>query len=327
MKIARVTALLMALLLMAWPGMAQEQLSDDELRQMLYERNEQAEDGGQFLVMPDDFRMPTLGPDGRYSLLLLGVDSYGEEVKGRSDAMVLAVLDARQGSLKLISFMRDLYVGIPGRGHNRMNAAYAFGGGPLLGRVLQDSFGLQPEGYVAVNFSLMADLVDAIGGVELTVADYELRPLNGILTYYNGKCGLPSQQGKLMQPGTQVLSGLQAMCYARIRKPDSDFERVQRQQRVLAAIYHQLRQTDKLRLADILFEYAVRIRTDLSLSDALGLSEDLLALGDLDISTLSIPVKGSFSSKLVHGAYVLVPNLKKNQEAIQRFLAAPGAMP
>ena len=156
--------------------------------------------------------------------------------------MILAVLNTRLKTLKLISFMRDLYVTIPGRGHNRLNAAYVYGGQELLRRTLEESFGVVADAYLAVNYSLMTELVDAIGGVELTVEEYELKPLNGILRYYNYQREFPEDEGVLAASGTRILTGLQAMSYARIRKVDSDFERVGRQQRVLEAIYQRLRQ-------------------------------------------------------------------------------------
>ena len=147
-------------------------MTDEQLRELLGTLYDRQQEGMEFVVLPDDFRMPVIGLDGKYTMLIIGVDSDRQDMKGRSDTMVLAVLDARRRSLKLISFMRDLYVRIPGRGRNRLNAAYAFGGEALLRRTLLESFGVQADSYVAVNYSLLTDLVDAIGGVELTVEDY-----------------------------------------------------------------------------------------------------------------------------------------------------------
>lgn len=295
-------------------------MTDEQLRELLGTLYDRQQEGMEFVVLPDDFRMPVIGLDGKYTMLIIGVDSDRQDMKGRSDTMVLAVLDARRRSLKLISFMRDLYVRIPGRGRNRLNAAYAFGGEALLRRTLLESFGVQADSYVAVNYSLLADLVDAIGGVELTVEDYELRALNGILGYYNYQRGLPEEQGMLAEAGTRVLTGLQTMSYARIRKTDSDFERVHRQQKVLSRIYEKLLTMDSGRVAGILVSFIDRLKTDITLSDALGLAEDALSLGELKIETLSIPVKGSFSAQMINRAYYLVPNLRRNHDAIQAFL-------
>jgi LCP family protein required for cell wall assembly len=297
-------------------------LSNQELTDLLWEMSLQDEGGGEFVVLPEDYQLPAAGLDGVYRLLILGIDTDDQRMRGRSDTMILAVLDARKGSLKLISFMRDTYVSIPGRGHNRLNAAYAFGGDKLLRQTLADSFGVTADGYIAVNFSIMASLIDAIGGVELPVETFELGPLNGILSYYNYQRGVPEEQGRLGRAGTQLLTGLQAMSYARIRKPDSDFERVTRQQRVMEAIYRKMLNLEAGSLANIILRFADRVATDISLTEALGVLSDLLKVQDLILSALRVPVQGAFSAKLLHDVYFLVPNLKRNKAAIADFLEA-----
>lgn len=322
-NLQRLLVFILAIMLMVPAGFTEEErLTDEQLRELLYELSLQEESNSEFLVLPDDFRMPSTGLDGEYRLLIVGVDTDDAGIKGRSDTMILAVLNTRLKTLKLISFMRDLYVTIPGRGHNRLNAAYVYGGQELLRRTLEESFGVVADAYLAVNYSLMTELVDAIGGVELTVEEYELKPLNGILRYYNYQREFPEDEGVLAASGTRILTGLQAMSYARIRKVDSDFERVGRQQRVLEAIYKRLRQLPVNRLGQIILSFIGRVSTDISMSDALNLLQDLLQAGDLRISALSIPVDKSFSSKMIRKAYFLVPNLKKNKAAIADFLQA-----
>lgn len=323
----RMLALLLVLCSCLSATAEQEALTDEQLRELLYELSQQDEGAADFLVLPEDFRMPTTNLSGEYRLLILGLDVDGDRQRGRSDTMVLAVLNTRQHSLQLVSFMRDLYVQIPGRGHNRLNACYAFGGEPLLKRALQESFGIAYDGFVSVNYSLFVDLVDAIGGVELTVQPFELKPLNGILEYYNKQRRRPLSQGRLGSSGTRVLTGLQAMSYARIRKPDSDFERVHRQQTVLKAILHRLEQIGPLQAVQALTPFVDRVSTDITLSDAIGLASDLEGAGALNVSTLSIPVKGSYAARMINKTWFLVPNLNKNREALRRFLEAPVTQP
>ncbi len=301
---------------------AEPALTDKELTDLLWEMSLQEEGGGEYVVLPEDYRIPAAGLDGIYRLLVLGIDTDDQSMRGRSDTMILAVLDFRKGSLNLISFMRDLYVSIPGRGHNRLNAAYAFGGEALLRKILQESFGVTADGYVAVNYSAMAGLIDAIGGVELKVEPFELAALNGILSYYNYQRGIPEEQGRLGRSGALLLTGLQAMSYARIRKPDSDFERVTRQQHVMEAIYKRMMRLDAGQLTNIIIRYARRVSTDVSFTQALVILNDLLKLDGLTLSALRIPVQGSFSAKLLQGTSYLVPNLKRNKAAIADFLEA-----
>ncbi len=315
----KLICLLLCLLLMPLTCPAQE-MTDEEITALLYELLQQENADGDYLVLPETYQEPVTGAGGVYSLLIVGVDS-DVSLRGRSDTMLLCVLDTHAETLKMISFMRDLYVSIPGKGHNKLNAAYSFGGADLLLRTLEDNFGVRCDGYLAVNYSTMVELVDAIGGVELTVADEELKPLNGVLEYYNYLRGAPEKQGRLEAAGTQVLTGLQTMSYARIRKLDSDFMRVSRQQRVLTAIYERLLTLESQSLLDIAGQYMTRVGTNVTLADALELVLVALSMEHIETQTLRIPVDKAFSSKTINGTYYIVPNNAKNEKAVRDFLA------
>jgi len=320
----RLVLLFLALSFLAAPCCAatgaEEALNDRELTDLLYELNREEEEGSEFLVLPDDYKEPLTGVDGVYSLLLVGVDVDHADVAGRSDTMVLAVLNTRTGSVSLVSFLRDLYVEIPGRGHNRLNAAYAFGGPQLLLKTLESNFAVKADGYLAVDFSLMAGLVDAIGGIPMTVLESEVSPLNGILGYYNYQNGLPEAQGALENGGEVLLTGPQAMAYARIRKIDDDFSRVERQQRTLEAIFKKLLGLPPERLLAITAEYAAQVKTDLTLAEVLELSAEAMKPDRYDVRTLTVPVKGSWRGATRNKAAILVASFRKNVKAIEGFL-------
>ncbi len=313
--------LLLAIASGCMPAAAEDRLTDDELTGLLYELSLDGDAQSEFLVLPDDYSPPAAGADGVFSLLIIGVDTDNDQLAGRSDTMILASLDIRNASLKMISFMRDLYVTIPGKGHNKLNAAYAFGGPDLLQRTLEQNFSVEADGYLAVNFSAMVDLIDALGGVELTVEDDELRPLNGILEYYNYLRDRPEREGRLASAGTRLLTGLQAMSYARIRKIDSDFERVLRQQRVMEAVFRKLMGMAPDRLADLLIRHMDRVRTDVTMARGISLAAEAFALSQVRVDALRIPVKGAYASKMIRGTYYIVPDLKKNTAAIRDLLA------
>ena len=317
----RILSMFLAMLLMLVPTIAQdEQLTQEETQMLIDLLSQMDEEGRAYVVLPEDFQMPATGLAGEYRLLILGIDQPSDSLKGRSDTMILAVLNTQHNSLKLISFMRDLYVSIPGSGHNRLNAAYAFGGEQKLRKSLEDNFGIAADGYLAVNYTLMVNLVDAIGGVELTVEEYELKPLNGILGYYNYLRGVPENEGMLAASGTRILTGLQTMSYARIRKTDSDFERVNRQQRVIEAIYRQLQKASTEQIIKAISAFIGDVGTDISFGDALSLMNDILRLDKLEIETLRVPVNGAYSARMINNTYYLVPNLGKNKAAIRDFL-------
>jgi len=299
-------------------------LSDQELNDLLYELS--LEDGGEadFLVLPEDYSPPVTGLAGVYHLLLIGVDTAGQGISGRSDTMVLAVINTRQQSIKLVSFMRDLYVRIPGHGHNRLNAAYIYGGPDLLVKTIQAAFNLPVDGYLAVDFALMARLVDALGGIRMDVKEDELSPLNGILAYYNYLQGRPEEEGLLEHSGGGLLlTGPQAMAYARIRSIDSDFQRVRRQQTTLEAIFQQVMGMDSGRLASLIANYSLEVRTNVTLADALALVPVAFSLKDASLRALTVPVKAAFKHVTKNKAAIMVPNLQRNIRAINTFLSEP----
>ena len=88
------------------------------------------------------------------SILLIGQDKREGESRQRSDSMILATLDKDQGTVSLTSFMRDLYVAIPGYSTTRINAAYAYGGMDLLDQTLEENFGVKIDGNVEVDFEV-----------------------------------------------------------------------------------------------------------------------------------------------------------------------------
>ena len=298
----------------------EETFNDEELTDMLYALNREDERASDFLVLPDDYREPVTGLSGVYSLLLIGVDTDRAGVTGRSDTMVLAVFNTRQQTLKLISFMRDMYVRIPGKGHSRLNAAYVYGGPDLLVKTINENFSVSIDGYLAVDFGLMAQLVDAIGGIDIMVLPEELKPLNGILQYYHFQRGMPEDAGLLQESGLVHLTGEQAMSYARIRKIDSDFMRVERQQKVLAVIYQKLLTLDPSVLHDCVKRFAMEVKTNVTLSEALDLSLKVLSVKQYEVGTLRIPIDKGSKSTIKNNAYILIPNLKKNIQAINLFL-------
>lgn len=312
--------LLVCSLLAFVPAMAEESLTDQEMTDLLYALSQEGENAGDFLVLPEDYEIPVTGLDGVYSLLLIGVDTDLPDVSGRSDTMVLAVLNTREKSIRLISFMRDLYVRIPGRGHSRLNASYAFGGPDLLVKTIKENFPVRIDGYLAVGFGLMARLTDALGGIDISVTLDELPKLNGILAYYNYQKGVPQDTGLLENAGEVHLNGLQTMAYARIRKLDNDFVRVERQQKVLMALFEKLKEQGMGNLSNLAFGFINEVRTNVSLNTMLALLPDVLAMQEYSVHSLRIPVERGSKSTIKNDAYILIPNLKKNAEAIRSFL-------
>ena len=165
-----------------------------------------------------------VGSDSREGLTeeqLADLAAGGEGTEGRRTDTIMLLHLPRSGRPALISVPRDSLVEIPGFGEERVNAAYAFGGAPLLVQTLEQATGVAIDDYVEIGFGGFASVVDAIGGVEICVAE----PIA------DEKAGLD------LAAGCQVLAGPDALGYARTRyDPRADLGRVERQREVVGAI-------------------------------------------------------------------------------------------
>ena len=260
---------------------------------------------------------------GMRHILLLGVDSRPGESTGRSDAMMIVTLDPEGGEIKLTSLMRDLYVEIPGRKNNRLNAAYAFGGAELLADTIEANFGLRIENYVAVDFSALAALIDQLGGIEADIADENIRDrVNAVIREDNRTLGISPEDGLLEKAGLQRLTGRQAQAYARFRHGtgDGDFGRTARQREVIGKIFDRLSGMNALELSALAVANLDKVRTNLGLDDILALIPALLDMKDARVSELRIPVAGGYRDATIDGMAVLVPDRTENKRAIGEFL-------
>ncbi len=163
------------------------------------------------------------------SILFLGVDDSEKRGQGadhsRTDALLLATLNNKTKTVKLLSIPRDSYVYIPHVGYrDKINHAHAYGGTKATIETVEELFEIPVDYYVRMNFHAFIDVVDALGGIEAEVP-YRLNELDE-----NDKRTVN------LQPGLQTLNGREALALARTRKLDSDIERGKRQQEIIKAI-------------------------------------------------------------------------------------------
>lgn len=256
------------------------------------------------------------------NILLLGIDARPGERTGRSDTMIILTVDADQNVIRMVSLMRDLYVEIPGRKNNRLNAAYVFGGAELLMQTIEQNFGIHVDHYVAVNFSMLANLIDQLGGLELNVeSDYYKDRINAVIKCDNRVLGIDVNDGLLTSAGLQTLTGKQAQAYARYRygTSDGDFGRTQRQRDVILKILEKLRGLTLVQLFRLAGDNIDNVFTNLTLDEIIRLAPAALQLQDAEVRQLRIPVDGGYSSKMVSGMSVLVPDRNKNKQALVDF--------
>lgn len=249
------------------------------------------------------------------NLLLIGVDSTSPDWAGRSDTMMLARVDIENNDIRLASFLRDLYVPIPGHGRTRLNAAYFYGGEALLKETLKQNFGVEIDRTVTVHYRVLADLVDQLGGVEIDVTEAERKHLNKLLEDYAGT--VPD----VPEAGVQRLTGLQALTYSRIRKIDSDFQRTSRQQTVISAMLREMSGMGKWPLFKLAVANMSKVQTDFTLGDLYRLAPMMGQMDELTIATAHVPFEGTYTDETISGMMVLKPDLEKNKTQLKEFLS------
>ena len=247
---------------------------------------------------------------GIVNILLIGQDRREGEETARSDSMILCTYHRKTGNLTMTSFLRDLYVPIPGHHSNRINAAYSEGGAELLDETLRENFVLHIDGNIEVDFSQFSQIIDLLGGVAIELREDEAAEIN-------------KETGSSLSAGMQTLNGTQALTYARIRKldADGDFSRTSRQRKVVSALldsYRNIKWRDLLPLMDQLLPM---ISTDLNYGQLVLLAMEILPkLNDAQIANQRIPADGTYEDKTIDGMAVLSADLSANRELLRKTL-------
>jgi len=231
------------------------------------------------------------------NILVIGTDARDTSTRGLSDSMILMSINKKNKKIQMTSFMRDMYTEIEGYGSEKLNAAYSYGGCELLINTIEDSFQVRIDGCITVNFSAVAYIVDAVGGVEITVSDSEAEAINTILySEVNEIMGDDPDSDFLPGAGKYKLSGKQALSYSRIRYVgDADFERTQRQRTVVNQILANMKSVNPITLNKNIKKALPYIGTDLSVSDMylLSLRLPMLLIG-YDIQQYRIPAEDTW---------------------------------
>ena len=269
--------------------------------------------------IPED--APTEDDTEAVHVLLLGTDRRNQNENGRSDAILIATLDKKNGQLKLTSIMRDLYVPIPGRKDNRINAAYSFGGPKLAMQTINQNFKLNITRYVTVDFFGLEEIIDAMGGVDIDVKEKEVNHLNKIVRELNNLDKKNRTSPGISGAGLQTLNGRQAVAYSRIRKVGhGDAERTERQRRVLSAMFNKMKSINPLKLPDLIASIIPYADTNIPISEMISLGTSVLGVKDKHIYQYRVPADNTFSSQRIRGMAVYVPDLEANRELLHQFL-------
>ena len=221
------------------------------------------------------------------NIALFGIDTRSpESFEGNSDAIMILSVNTKTNKIKLISVMRDSLVPIEtekGVRHNKINNAYATGGPELAIKTLNTIFDMDISEYVAVNFFKLADIIDAIGGVEINVTKSELYYLNACASEIDGALGKKGAEYKVTSAGTQLLNGIQATAYARIRYAanaegtTNDYGRTDRQRLVMEQMLNKVLAMEKTEYTKLIKPILACCETSLTYSEAIDVALKLLS--------------------------------------------------
>lgn len=268
---------------------------------------------GETTSLPDPMFVGGLYHDQAITnILVLSIDDYREGDVGRSDSMILLSVDTRHKKIKMTSFMRDMFVQIPGVGSNRLNAAYSYGGAPLTVKTIENNFGVDIDRYMLIDYDAFEKIIDSVGGIYIDVTDEEAVYINE----YSFR--------KDVVGGYQLLNGDLARSYSRIRKIGDDFQRTERQRTVMSAAINRLKSSNIATINSVLSEVLPLITTNLSKDEVLNLATNSLTYLNYPIEQMRVPEDGAYSDTtvMISGmeADVLRPDLKVNSDALVKFL-------
>ena len=256
----------------------------------------------------------------RINVLILGLDRRPEEgYVVRSDTMILASFYPAGPAVTMLSIPRDLYVEIPGYGSNRINTAHFWGesefegGGPVLAaQTILLNFGVPVHHYVRIDFEAFRAIVDAVGGIDVTVEAPIVDEAYPTEDYGTMRIEIPA--------GLQHMNGETALRYARTRHGSSDFDRVARQQKVVMALASRLLQPAVWPRLPLVY-HAVReyVDTDMSDSDLLLLAITMYRLGVDKIECRAIDREMTRPWTTPEGGSVLLPRWETIYPLIQEL--------
>jgi len=257
--------------------------------------------------------------EGVVNILLIGNDSRENGADGRSDAMILLSISNKTKKIYMTSLLRDMYVEIPGHDGNRLNAAYSFGGAELLMETIEKNLDITVNRYVLVNFEAFANLVDAVGGIELELSQEEIEYVNGYLVEYNMLTDRPQGTDNMdtSVSGLVHLNGPQALAYSRNRYLGTDFGRTERQRKVLTEVIHRLPKALLTNPKELVDGLLPNLTTNLTKNECVRLGLMGGRALTYDIVQDSIPQKGTYSNATIRGMAVLEVDFEANKRYLR----------
>ena len=258
--------------------------------------------------------------EGYTTVVLFGGDSREGELGAgtHADTMIVASIDNKTRELRLASIYRDTLLQQKNREYHKANHAYFHGGPEEALLLLNKNLDLNVTDYVTVDFKVLVDVVDLLGGIDLDVSQKEIDNINDYLEETAEVAGTKTEF--LTKPGMQHLDGAQTVTYARIRSTGGgDYERTERQREVIATLLDKILKTDIKTINKIIDEVFGQVSTSFSLKELIQLASGVskIKIGE----TTGFPFEVDDSQTYKDAGSVVIPiGLDKNVEHLHKFL-------
>ncbi len=290
-------------------------LSDDELDELHKSMDEV------------DNTVQTIDNENVFNIVLTGVDRRDKTWNGNSDSMMLVSINTEKQRVSIISLMRDTYVNIPDVGYQKLNNAYARGGGALMCQTISDNYNINVENYAAVDFEDMIEIIDAIGGVELEWTDAEVQVSNGYIVDMCNTLDLDSNDYILSGAGTYLCNGVQAVAYARNRYVgNSDYARTERQRYVISQIIKTIYDMDAASLAKFVLKVLPLITHNIEEDTIWELVTKAPEILNYDFVTDRVPYDNMYDVIYVNGQDMLVPYWEQTISQMNETIYGDGSV-
>lgn len=265
----------------------------------------------------EDNSTAVLSDKNVFNILLIGTDNRVKGESSRSDAMILVSINKKNKTITAASLLRDIYLQIPGKNNNRLNAACAFGGPKLLMDTIEQNFKVSVDRYASVDFYVFMDIIDAVGGVTIEVTREEIPIINDYIAELNKLRGEKEGSDYLTEPGELILNGKQALGYARNRYTGTDFERTEKQRRVLKEAFQKIKKLNLIQLNNLLNKLLPQVTTNLTEGEIFSMILSLPGYAGYDIKQCRIPVDNSYQFMRIRGMEVITLDFDKNIKALR----------
>lgn len=212
---------------------------------------------------------------GYWTIAIFGVDSRDGNIgKGAlSDVEMLASINKKTGEIRLVSVFRDSYLRISDDqdDYNKINEAYFLGGHEQAVHALESNLNLKIDDYATFNWKAVVDAINVLGGVDIEITDKEFAYINSFITETVNSTGVGSYQ--LEHSGMNHLDGVQAVAYARLRLMDTDFNRTERQRKVLGQAMEKAKSSNFKTLRTLVGAVYPQISTSIGVDDVLTMAK------------------------------------------------------